>query len=253
MIVRLQNFGAGRVLQPFLEVRPVNEVFRQEKKYLMTIADGQALGGRLGAVMREDGHNGAFGYRVRSLYFDTLDETDFYDKLNGLELRRKLRLRCYGPEADFALLEMKQKEGIYQKKRSLQVSRRDAERLALGEYDALLTYDEPFAAECYGLMQRMCYRPKTVVEYRRRAFVAKENHIRITLDHNIVATEASSALFAPDLPLYPVLDPFQLVLEVKYDGFLLSYIKGLVNAADRSELSVSKYCLARSAGLGFSW
>ena len=52
--------------------------------------------------------------------------------------------------------------------------------------------------------------------------------------------------------MYPVLDPFNTVLEVKYNGFLLSYIKELVNRVDRSQLSVSKYCLARSAGLHFS-
>ena len=49
----------------------------------------------------------------------------------------------------------------------------------------------------------------------------------------------------------PVLDPFNGVLEVKYNGFLLTYLKNLVNEADRSELSVSKYCLARSAGLHY--
>ena len=31
-------------------------------------------------------------------------------------------------------------------------------------------------------MHRLCYRPKAVVEYQRRAFIAKENQIRITLD-----------------------------------------------------------------------
>lgn len=51
--------------------------------------------------------------------------------------------------------------------------------------------------------------------------------------------------------MYPVLDPFNAVLEVKYNGFLLSYIKSLVNSINRSETTVSKYCLARSAGLGF--
>ena len=75
--------------------------------------------------------------------------------------------------------------------------------------------------------------------------------IRVTLDHHIVSTEARLDLFALDLNLYPVLGPFQGVLEVKYNGFLLSYIKSAVSQADRSELSVSKYCLARSAGLKF--
>ena len=59
-------------------------------------------------------------------------------------------------------------------------------------------------------------------------------------------------LFSPDLNMCPVLDPFNGVLEVKYNGFLLSYIKELVNEANRSELSVSKYCLARSATMKFA-
>ena len=150
------------------------------------------------------------------------------------------------------MLEMKQKEGAYQKKRSLRISRKDAEEMAAGRYDNLLRYSNPFAAECYGLMHRKCYRPKTVIEYRRTAFVARENKIRITFDRDIRATECCFELFSPQLNLYPVMDPFNGVLEVKYNGFLLSYIKALINDADRSALSVSKYCLGRSASLKFS-
>ena len=94
--------------------------------------------------------------------------------------------------------------------------------------------------------------PKTIVEYKRKAFIAKENKIRITFDSGIRATEADMSLFDPSLNMYPVLDPYNGVLEVKYNGFLLSYIKKLVNGANRSELSVSKYCLARSAGMKFA-
>lgn len=231
----------------------MNEVLRQEKKYLMNTVDLQRLSGRLEAVMIQDAHNGPQGYSIRSLYFDTLEDTDYQDKIDGLELRRKIRLRIYDPSNDFAMLEMKQKQGSYQKKRSLRLTRADAQQLTQGRYECLLGYEEPFASECYGLLHRQCYRPKTIVEYRRKAFVAKENKIRITLDHQIRATEISFDLFAPKLNLYPVLDPFQGVLEVKYNGFLLSYIKNLVHMADRSELSVSKYCLARSATLKFGF
>lgn len=231
----------------------MNEVLRQEKKYLMTVTDLCRLAHSLEAIMMQDAHNGAEGYKIRSLYFDTLNDQDYQDKLNGVELRRKLRLRTYDPYADFAMLEMKQKQGQYQKKRSLRISRADAVSLMQGRYDVLLHYKDPFAAECYGLMNLMCYRPKTIVEYQRKAFVAKENQIRITLDHQIRATESALNLFDPQLNLYPVFDQSNAVLEVKYNGFLLSYIKELVNAADRSELTVSKYCLARSAGLKFGF
>ena len=230
----------------------MNEVLRQEKKYLMNMADVKRLSGKLSQALMEDDHNGANGYSIRSLYFDTPYDGDFRDKVDGLLLRKKIRLRIYDPKAKTAKLEMKQKEGMYQRKRSLRLSREDAAALIDGDYGVLLKYREPFAAECYGVMCMQGYRPKTVVEYLRKAYIAKENSIRITFDSRIIATEARYDIFAEDLNLYPVLDPFNAVLEVKYNGFPLSYIKDLLDTAVRSELSVSKYCLARGISQGFN-
>ncbi len=230
----------------------MNEVLRQEKKYLMNMADVKRLSGKLSQALMEDDHNGANGYSIRSLYFDTPYDGDFRDKVDGLLLRKKIRLRIYDPKAKMAKLEMKQKEGMYQRKRSLRLSREDAAALIDGDYGVLLKYREPFAAECYGVMCMQGYRPRTVVEYLRKAYIAKENSIRITFDSRIIATEARYDIFAEDLNLYPVLDPFNAVLEVKYNGFLLSYIKDLLDTAVRSELSVSKYCLARGISQGFN-
>ena len=98
------------------------------------------------------------------------------------------------------------------------------------------------------MMQCRCYRPKTIVEYRRRAFIAKENKIRITFDHNIVSTESCFDLFAERLNMNPVLDPYNVILEVKYNGFLLDYIRRMIDSVSRSEISVSKYLLARQNG-----
>lgn len=219
---------------------------RQEKKYAIDTAQGVVLRAKLAQVMIPDAHNGPRGYTIRSMYFDTPGDSDYNDKIEGLELRRKLRLRIYDPGQDFAMLEMKQKSGPYQLKRSLRLRREDAAGLARGDYSPLLNYSEPFAAECFALMTCRCYRPKTVVEYDRTAFIARENHIRITFDSRIRASESDFDLFSPHPAYSPVMDPFGLVLEVKYNGFILSYIKDLLCGVHRPELSVSKYCLARS-------
>ena len=42
-----------------------------------------------------------------------------------------------------------------------------------------------------------CYRPKTMVEYERTAYIARENHIRVTFDSAIRASESERELFAP--------------------------------------------------------
>ena len=225
----------------------MNTVMRQEKKYAIDIVEGSTLRSKLSRVMIPDKHNGPRGYTIRSLYFDTPDDSDYTDKIDGLELRRKIRMRIYSPGQDFAMLEMKQKSGAYQLKRSLRMARDDAERLTRGDYSPLLGYDETFAAECYALMSLRCYRPKAVVEYERTAFLARENHIRITLDSCIRASETDLRLFAGRTHYNPVMDESGMVLEVKYNGFILSYVKDLLGDIHRPELSVSKYCLARSA------
>lgn len=231
----------------------MRNISRKEKKFLVDLASAKKLEGLLSQVMPGDPHNGSRGYPVRSLYFDTLHDRDFAEKMFGTDPRRKVRLRVYDPAADFALLELKQKQGENQRKRSLPLTQAEARRLIDGDFDVLLGREEPFAAEMHALMSINGYRPKAVVEYDRTAFIAKENKTRVTFDRSIRATELNCDLFDPKLPLYPVFDPFNVVLEVKFDGFLLSYVRSALNMADKSELSVSKYCLARGARMAYQF
>ena len=66
----------------------MNWVFREEKKYLIGMAEALQRSHLLGQVMREDPHNGVHGYRIRSLYFDTVYDEDYHEKLAGIETRR---------------------------------------------------------------------------------------------------------------------------------------------------------------------
>lgn len=224
----------------------MNTVARQEKKYLIGTEEAYKLNHYLSSLLTGDKHNGLSGYMVRSLYFDTIYDNDFNDKVEGVELRRKIRLRVYNADDEFALLEMKQKEGMNQLKRSLRITRKEAEELSKRNYSVLLNHKEDFAKECYAIMNMQCYLPKTIVQYNRKAFVAKENNTRITIDSNILSTETCFNLFDKSLNLYPVFNKDNIVLEVKYDGFLLGYIKDILESVNKSELSMSKYCLGRT-------
>ncbi len=229
----------------------INQVLRKEKKFLLHQQEFFYLKNQIEQALAGDPHNGPLGYPVRSLYFDTIYDRDYFEKVDGVELRRKIRLRCYSPDSQFAMLEMKQKQGDMQLKRSLRVERQDAVRMTKGDYSPLLRYrgdQEDFAMECYALMKSSCYLPRTIVEYQRMAYIAKENKIRITFDQKIVSTESSMELFSPTLNMNPVMERDFVVLEVKYNNFLLGYIQQMLNGADRQEVSVSKYYLARQNG-----
>lgn len=226
------------------------EVLRTEQKYLLSYIEAAMMKGRLDSVLHRDNHGGANGYIVRSLYFDTIEDTDFYDKDGGYEMRRKIRLRIYGSNDLFAKLELKEKQGSLQRKRSLVLKRDDAIKLSRGELEVLRNYDSAFAMEMYGRMKQMQYMPKCIVEYDRLAYVVAENDIRITLDSGLRANEINLDLFDDDLTLYPVGDVNTTTMEVKYNNFILSYIKDIVSLSNQSQTSVSKYCAARLATLG---
>lgn len=228
-------------------------VSRQEKKFLCDMVSAKKLEITLGHIMKADPHNGAHGYMIRSLYFDTLHDRDFVEKSFGVYLRRKVRVRIYDPRSDFALLEVKQKQGENQQKLSLPISRQEVQQLTAGDYEFLLGRPEPFAQEVHALMSINGYMPKAIVDYNRKAFIAQENKIRITLDSTIRATETNLNIFDPQLCTYPVFDPFNVVLEVKFNGFLLSYIRDVLNQIEKSELSVSKYALARTSRLAYQF
>lgn len=226
----------------------MNTVLRREEKYLLSYVEATKYMNIFEKILLKDGFSQQGSYMVRSLYFDTIDDKDFFDKINEQNIRRKIRLRIYSFDDKKAKLELKQKENVYQKKRSLSILKEDAEELIKGNYSVLLNYKNDFADEIYGIMLKECYRPKTIVEYQRRAYMAKENNIRLTFDNNIRATESSFDLFSKNLQLNTVFNLEKLIFEVKYDKFMLGYISDIISNIDRRTVSSSKYCYGRSIG-----
>ncbi len=224
-------------------------VMRTERKYLVSNLSISGLYHRLSAVMAGDAINGTKPYMVRSLYFDTVYNDDYFEKMSGVERRQKIRLRIYDVHAKTAKLEIKEKQGAVQVKRSLTISREDAKSLQSCEYEVLKKYDDELAEELYLFMSTRQYRPACVVEYKRIAFVNKTNDTRITLDSKLCANEGNFSIFDENLQLYPVGMQSETVLEVKYNHFLLSYIKDIVGTIECYETANSKYCMARKYGL----
>lgn len=231
----------------------MSTVLRREEKYALTAEEAACYIHRFSQFLQPDAFSRSGSYMVRSLYFDTPDDKDFFDKLNEQNLRRKIRLRIYSPQDTHARLEIKQKENLYQRKQSILISRRDAAALTAGEYPVLFRYHQPLAARLYAIMIGEAYRPRSIVEYRRRAFTADGNHIRITFDSCINANEGNFDLFSSLLPLYPIISRSKTILEVKYNHFIPGYLSSILSQIDRSSISTSKYCLSRRLGYPHSF
>ena len=218
-------------------------VYRKELKYVMYAHEFAKLRPSLNALLYRDNHGGDFGYVVRSLYFDSYDDHDYYDTVDGLEDKSKIRIRTYRP-GTLIKLEQKQKHGSDSQKFSLILSREEADSMQEGDYEFLTRRPEETAMQIYLQLMGGAYLPKTLVEYDREAYVFPAGDVRITFDSGTRGTASGWDIFDPDPPFTPLIPSETGVLEVKYTGFLPDFIKGIVESG-RLSTANSKYVQAR--------
>ena len=83
--------------------------YRHEVKHEINYSDMLDIRRRLSAIARRDEHAKEGKYHIRSLYFDTPEDTALREKLLGVSKREKYRIRCYDGDTSFIRLEKKTK------------------------------------------------------------------------------------------------------------------------------------------------
>lgn len=220
---------------------------RNELKYYLNDIHTESLQYQLSHLMRVDGYCDALnGYRVRSLYFDSIDDECLYQKQSGFLHRRKIRLRTYGDaSSDSAKFEIKHKHGQLVRKDSITIKKTDAKEICNGNYSLLLNYDNPVLNDIYTTFMSRAYKPKVIVEYQRVAFVFPVSNIRITFDRNLRSNINHLDLFSNVQDSMPVVLEGKQILEVKYDQFLPGYLRKIISGISAERMAISKYTLAR--------
>lgn len=219
---------------------------RHEEKYICSDAYLTILESRLQGFLAPDANQGADGYEIRSLYFDTLDERLYEEGIQGLAHRNKYRIRIYNCNADTIKLEKKTSIKNLKKKATALIDQSYVNSLIMNDnQQAVLDFDEnELLMEFAALQQIEMLRPKTIVEYNRKAFVSDMGNIRVTLDRNIRGSAQIEDFFAKDIVMMPVLPQGVHLLEVKYDGIFPGYLSRLINFDNLQRTSFSKYVLS---------
>jgi hypothetical protein len=218
-------------------------VFRKEIKYVIYQHEFAKMRPLLSALMQQDTHGGDFGYVVRSLYFDSVYDRDYYDTVDGRMKKAKIRLRIYGKDSPIKL-ELKQKENSDSLKQSLFLTQEEARCMQQCDYEFLSRRTEPVARTLYMRLLQGAYQPKTLVEYDREAYLYDAGDVRVTFDTGMRATASDWDLFAETPPWTTLVPHGTGVLEIKYTSLLPSFLKQIVQT-DRLATANSKYIQAR--------
>ena len=217
-------------------------VMRSETKHLLSRTEAARLKERLKFLMKPDSYSPDGSYKVRSLYFETPDRRDMFDKDVGAYARRKIRLRIYDPNQQKAKLELKEKRGSVQRKRSAWVTKAMALRLIEGDFSVLYNRNDPFLDELYVMMTTEIYRPFVVVEYDRQAYTYPLGDVRVTFDSGVRASRSNFNIFDPDMQFVSVFP--DVVAEIKYTGYFPEILSDIISDHCPVRDSVSKYFLS---------
>lgn len=214
-------------------------ISRHEVKYLISRFEAELLKRRLPLLLQPDGHAREDGsYFIRSIYFDDPDFTAYNEKLSGVKERTKYRIRFYNFRDSVIVLERKSKDGDLTGKESVRIDRATAERLLRG--DESLRRLPGLAGE-FGRLRQGVYKPVCIVDYDRFAYKYRLGNVRVTLDTDVRTSPYHTGLFDARLLTVPVLEPDEVVLEVKYDEFLPAQVGALLEGVKKQRNSVSKY------------
>ena len=221
----------------------VLKTFRHEYKYVISYDEMLKIRSKLDKLLSVD--RSETGYMIRSLYFDSLNDNDYYDKLGGEYQRKKIRLRIYDLKSNKLKLEIKQKIDYHQLKESLVIDKKDALKIMKENYKPLLKYKDELAKRLYVILKEGNYKPKVVIEYHRIAYTTGTT-TRITFDFDIKKSDNYKMFFSKDINYINLSDIPEVVLEVKFDRFLEPYIGDILSKYNKRYQSVSKYVIGRN-------
>jgi SPX domain protein involved in polyphosphate accumulation len=189
-------------------------------------------------------------YTVRSIYFDTRNLLFYFEKLDGLKIRKKLRVRTYNSSHpnSIAFLEIKRKIDSTIFKERAQVSLAETPNLMNGAQLHLKGNQPKFIERTVldrfvYLFKRLKLEPKALITYEREALKGlTDPSFRVTFDFNVRSyphPDMEEIFREQDLR---VLANQVFILEVKFYESMPVWMRNIIRDFKLRVQSISKYC-----------
>lgn len=218
--------------------------FRHELKQEITYADMLILRPRLRAVMQQDAHTIEGRYKIRSLYFDNLNDKALKEKVDGVNIREKFRIRYYNGDTSLINLEKKSKINGLCRKEGVRLSIEQTEDILKGNYLWMSQSSESLIRELYFKVLHSGLHPKTIVDYVREPYIFGPGNVRVTLDYNIRTGLTATDFLNESCITIPIGDN-PIILEIKWDEYLPDIVKDVIQLMHGRIGAFSKYAACR--------
>ena len=224
--------------------------YRHEIKIIISKQMSLILKQRLALAMNVDKNSVNLDntYFIRSLYFDDINSTAYYEKIDGVLYRKKYRIRIYNNDSSFIRLERKWKHNNMTSKDQLKISKENCIHLLTNQFDNIdkELLNNSLMKEFITDIKVFGLKPSVIVDYKRLAYTYHISEVRITFDERIKSGLYNYNLFNMNRITYDVIDNNEVVLEVKFNEVLPEHISIILQTIPMYRQAVSKFALCRS-------
>jgi SPX domain protein involved in polyphosphate accumulation len=222
--------------------------YRHELKFILSPAYAEILKHRLAMIMDvdENSANEDNTYFIRSLYFDDCQDSAYYEKIDGVEYRKKYRIRLYNNNCSFIRLECKYKHENKTSKDQILIDKSICDKIINGNIEELNIDKANLLTKFVVEYRTRNLRPSIIVDYKRLAYTYPVSDVRVTFDSKIRSGRYNYNLYDKDLDTYKVIDDIEVVLEVKFNEILPEQIAIVLSTVPMIRQAFSKFAVCRS-------
>ena len=221
--------------------------YRNEIKFIINKDSAEILKNKLSLIMDLDQNSTEDNsYLIRSLYFDDINSTAYYEKMDGVEYRKKYRIRLYNNDTNFIRLECKYKHENKTSKDQILIDKNICDRIIDGSIKDLKIKEENLLTKFIIDSKLNNLIPSIIVDYKRLAYTYPVSEVRVTFDSKIRSGRYNYNLYDEDLSTYKVIDDNEVVLEVKFNEILPESIAIILSTVPMIRQAFSKFAICRS-------
>ena len=229
---------------------------RFEIKYQISMPEREKLIDNFKPFMELDPHvmKNFKNYEVRSVYFDSPLKRAYFEKIHGIKIRVKLRIRYYPDfqvgEEELVFIELKRKINEHVSKSRIIVPFDDAfdvidnsTQKAKEFYKNASLEDKQKLNDIWYLYNRYNLKPVCMVWYHRQPYISKieKGRFRITFDMGIKVRNHNFDLHTGGTGGKYVIAPQICVMEIKFTNFIPAWAVRIVQMNNVIQEKMSKF------------
>lgn len=203
--------------------------YKYEIKETLNINDTEILKRRLALFMNIENKE-----YIRDLYFDSPNNEDLIEKVNGESITEKFRIRYKNLDSTDIRLEKRMKKDGKYKKISAIITEEDVENILNGDIEYLAFSDKKILRDFY--LNIMCEKiePKAIIEFERQSFVYERSDITVNIDTSRRVSLNEEDIMDDEIKSVAINED-TAVIEMRYNKDIPKFVDRLIFGEEEKE------------------